>query len=63
MHVLLVIISFFKKRHNKIQNIIRNHICQINIHEIYKIISKVRIDQKKYELTKGTSLRQYELTN
>ena len=45
------------------QNIIRNHSCQINIHKIYKIISKVRVDQKKYELTKGTSLRQYELTN
>ena len=29
------------------QNIIRNHICQINIHKIYKIISKVRVDQKK----------------
>ena len=51
MYVVLVITSFFKKRHNKMQNIIRNHICQINIHKIYKIISKVRVDQKKYELT------------
>ena len=42
-----MITSFFKKRHNKMQNIIQNHICQINIHKIYKIISKVRVDQKK----------------
>ena len=42
-----MITSFFKKRHNKMQNIKRNHICQINIHKIYKIISKVRVDQKK----------------
>ena len=34
------------------QNIIQNHICQINIHKIYKIISKVRVDpKKKYEFT------------
>ena len=60
MHVVLVITSFFQE---KAQLNAKHHICQINIHKVYKIISKVRVDQKKYELTKGTSLRQYELTN
>ena len=56
VNTCMQITSSFKKRHHKMQNIIRNHIGQIHIHKIYKIISKVRVDKKvrvdlRYEFT------------